>query len=232
MREVVLDTETTGFDPQKGHRLVEIGCLELKNHLPTGKIYHAYINPERDVPRDAADVHGLTYEFLKEHPIFEKHAQDFLEFIDDSPLVIHNAIFDMRFLNAELGRIGRQEIPFERAIDTLRIAKEKFPGAPASLDALCKRFSIDNSSRVYHGALLDAELLAAVYLELMGGIQLDLIAMHSAHGISASATNTQSLKMDAPRSVRPPRIFAISEEEQRLHLEMLGKLKQPIWAIA
>ena len=144
MREIVLDTETTGFDPQKGHRLVEIGCLELKNHVPTGNVYHAYVNPEREVPQDAANIHGLTYEFLKDHPVFEKHAQDFLTFIEDSPLVIHNAFFDMRFLNAELSKIGRKELPFDRSIDTLRIAKEKYPGAPASLDALCKRFSIDN----------------------------------------------------------------------------------------
>lgn len=228
MREIVLDTETTGFDPQKGHRLVEIGCLELKNYLPTGKIYHAYINPEREVPRDAADVHGLTYEFLKDHPVFEKHAQDFLDFIEDSPLVIHNAIFDMRFLNAELSKLGREEIPYHRAIDTLRIAKDKYPGAPASLDALCKRFSIDLSSRVYHGALLDAKLLASVYLELMGGIQPDLIAMHSAQGVPPSE-NAQNLKINEPRAIRPPRQFSLSKEEQSLHLDMLSKLKNPIW---
>src|SRR5262245_13321396 len=121
MREIVLDTETTGFDPQKGHKLCEIGCLELKNHVPTGKIYHVYVNPQREVPQDAANVHGLTYDFLKDHPVFKEHAQDFLDFIEDSPLIIHNAIFDMRFLNAELSLMGREEIPFDRAIDTLRI---------------------------------------------------------------------------------------------------------------
>lgn len=228
MREIVLDTETTGFDPQKGHRLCEIGCLELKNHVPTGNIFHVYVNPEREVPQDAANVHGLTYDFLKDQPVFEKNAQSFLEFIEDSPLVIHNAIFDMRFLNAELAMIGRKELPFDRAIDTLRIAKEKFPGSPASLDALCKRFSIDNSSRVYHGALLDAELLAAVYLELMGGLQPDLISPQGVQKATTS-TNTHTAVLNENREARPPRTFSISTEEENLHLEMLAKLKKPIW---
>jgi DNA polymerase III subunit epsilon len=231
VREIVLDTETTGFEPQKGHRLVEIGCLELKNHVPTGNVFHVYINPEREVPQDAANVHGLTYEFLKDHPIFEKHAQDFLAFIEDSPLVIHNAIFDMRFLNAELSKIGQEEIPYRRAIDTLKIAKQKYPGAPASLDALCKRFSIDNSSRVYHGALLDAELLAAVYLELMGGAQPDFLLMTPPQR-SFETSNQISPGPSENRSIRPPRTFQTSSEEQDLHLKMLKKLKEPIWTLS
>lgn len=229
MREIVLDTETTGFDPQKGHKLCEIGCLELKNHIPTGKIFHVYVNPQREVPQDAANVHGLTYDFLKDHPVFEKHAKAFLDFIEDSPLVIHNAIFDMRFLNAELSLMGREEIPFSRAIDTLRIAKEKFPGSPASLDALCKRFSIDNSSRVYHGALLDAELLAAVYLELMGGLQPDLIGSQSIKQESPTTVDSNNSVLNANRFIRPPRDFPISKKEESLHLEMIAKLKKPIW---
>jgi len=223
MREIILDTETTGFDPQKGHRLVEIGCLELINHLPTGNMYHVYVNPQREVPADAANVHGLTYDFLKDHPEFEDHASDFLAFIEDSPLVIHNAPFDMRFLNAELSRIGRREIPFQRAIDTLKIAKEMFPGAPASLDALCKRFNIDNSSRVYHGALLDAELLALVYLELKGGRQPDLLKQSEA----TSVQQPESINLN--RNARSPRTFPIAAEEERLHRELITKLPKAIW---
>jgi DNA polymerase-3 subunit epsilon len=229
MREIVLDTESTGFDPQKGLRLVEIGCLELKNHLPTGAVFHRYMNPQREVPQDAANVHGLTYDFLKDYPLFEAHADEFLEFIQDSPLIIHNAPFDMRFLNAELKRAKRPLIPFERAICTLKMAKFKFPGAPGSLDALCKRWDIDNSNRVRHGALLDAELLASVYLELLGGRQPDLIE-------KAQTTLKDQEKKEIPEEIsvrpsqiRPPRSFEPLESEKKKHQEMLKKINSPIW---
>ena len=175
MREVVLDTETTGFEPNDGDRIVEIGAVELLNHLPTGRTYHQYINPERNMPEGAFGVHGLSENFLSDKPVFKSIAQDFIDFIGDSSLVIHNASFDMKFLNAELGWASRQLLPKDQAIDTLAMARRKFPGSPASLDALCRRFSVDNTSRTLHGALLDSEILAKVYLELVGGRQPDLV---------------------------------------------------------
>jgi DNA polymerase III subunit epsilon len=171
MREVVLDTETTGFEPADGHRVVEIGCVELVEHLPTGRSYRCYLNPERLVPAESQRVHGLSDEFLADKPKFADVVDEFLEFIGDAALVIHNASFDMKFVNAELHRIGRPPIPYARAIDTIEIAKGKIPGARYSLDELCKRFEIDLSARAKHGALLDAELTAQVYLELLGGRQ-------------------------------------------------------------
>jgi len=173
-RELVLDTETTGFDPHTGDRIVEIGAVELINLMPTGKTYHQYINPERAMPKEAFDVHGLGDDFLRDKPVFAKIADDFLKFVgNDAKLVIHNAAFDMKFLNAELKWVKKPALPADIAIDTLDIARRKFPGSPASLDALCRRFSIDNSSRTLHGALLDSEILAEVYLELIGGRQPD-----------------------------------------------------------
>ena len=171
MREIVLDTETTGLDPRNGDRVVEIGCVELVNHVATGETYHCYINPERDMPEEALAVHGLSEEFLRGHPIFAELADEFLEFIDEAPLVIHNAEFDMKFINAELDRLDRQPLPMSRSIDTLALARRKFPGAAASLDALCRRFDINLAERTQHGALLDARLLAEVYLELSGAKQ-------------------------------------------------------------
>jgi len=173
MREIVLDTETTGFDPEQGDRIVEIGAVELVNHMPTGRTYHQYINPERPMPQEAFEVHGLDDDFLRQHPVFAHVAQAFIDFVGDARLVIHNAAFDMKFINAELVWLERPAIPFDRAIDTLEIARRKFPGSPASLDALCRRFGIDNSARTLHGALLDSEILAEVYLELIGGRQPD-----------------------------------------------------------
>ena len=175
MREIVLDTETTGLDPNTGDRIVEIGAVELNGHMPTGKTYHQYIFPERSVPQDAVNVHGLDDAFLRDKPVFKAVAQEFIDFIGDAKLVIHNAAFDMKFLNAELKWVGLPTIPWERAIDTLDIARKKFPGSPASLDALCRRYAIDNSARTLHGALLDSEILADVYLELIGGRQPDLV---------------------------------------------------------
>ena len=179
-REIVLDTETTGFEPSEGHRIVEIGCVELDGLLPTGNTFHIYINPQRDMPAGAYEVHGLSAEFLSGFPVFEAQVDAFVEFIGDAPLVIHNASFDMKFINAELRAVDRPILPMNRAVDTLAMARKAFPGSPASLDALCRRFGIDNTSRTLHGALLDSELLAEVYLELKGGRQpgfgLDVMA--------------------------------------------------------
>jgi len=171
MREIVLDTETTGFEPESGDRIVEIGAVELINHVATGRVYHQYINPERSMPAGAFEVHGLGDDFLKDFPVFKSVGQAFLDFIGTDKLVIHNAAFDMKFLNAELEWMGLPRLPYDRAVDTLAIARSKFPGSPASLDALCRRFNIDNTARTKHGALLDSEILAEVYLELIGGRQ-------------------------------------------------------------
>ena len=175
MRQIVLDTETTGINPYDDprHRIVEIGAVEIFNQVPTGKVYHQYIQPERDMPKEAFEVHGISLEFLADKPKFPAIAQDFLDFVSDAQMVIHNAEFDMRFLNAELGWANMPTLPFDQALDTLKIARRKFPGSPANLDALCRRFGIDNSAREKHGALLDSEILAEVYLELMGGKQSD-----------------------------------------------------------
>ncbi|MGE4351256.1 MAG: DNA polymerase III subunit epsilon [Bdellovibrionales bacterium] len=223
MREIVLDTETTGFDPLKGDRLVEIGCVEVVNHLATGTVYHRYFNPERDMPDSAAQVHGLTNEFLADKPLFSQEVDSFLDFIAGDPLVIHNAPFDMGFLNAELTRTGYKILPMARAVDTLPMARRMFPGAPASLDALCKRFGVDLSARDFHGALLDARLLAEVYLELCGGRQPGLeINPQEALSSSEKGENVQ-------RVFREPRLFEISEEETAAHEEFLKKLKSPLW---
>ncbi|MEL6914358.1 MAG: DNA polymerase III subunit epsilon [Pseudomonadota bacterium] len=188
MREIVLDTETTGLDPHEGHRIVEIGAVELFNHVPTGQTYHQYLDPLRAMPQEAFEVHGLGDDFLRGKPVFADVADAFLAFIDDAKLVIHNASFDMKFLNAELGWLKYEAIPPDQAIDTLAIAKRKFPGSPASLDALCRRFNIDNSARTLHGALLDSEILAEVYLQLIGGQQPDFnLASNAAAGVDTSA---------------------------------------------
>ncbi|HLT76479.1 MAG TPA: DNA polymerase III subunit epsilon [Ferrovibrio sp.] len=225
MREVVLDTETTGLDPRDGDRVVEIGCIELINHIPTGKHFHVYINPERPMPEEAFKVHGLSDEFLKDKPVFAAIAKDFCEFIGEDPLVIHNASFDIGFLNAELARLdGMPHIAMERAIDTVRLARGKFPGAQVSLDALCKRFNIDLSARIKHGALLDAELLAEVYLELVGGRQQGL-------GLTGADGDGQALialpQVRGP--ARPPRPHAPTEAELAAHAQFLAKLKDPLW---
>ncbi len=223
MREIVLDTETTGFKPEEGHRLVEIGCVELVNHVPTGERFHVYINPERDVPADAVAVHGLTTEFLADKPVFNDVAAAFVAFIGDAPLVIHNAAFDMAFLNWELKIAGHPVMPRERAIDTLLMARQKFPGAPATLDALCKRFGVDNSNRTLHGALLDAQLLAEVYLELRGGRQAGLALATG----PAAPGGKAAVRIDRPlRAARP---HAPSAEELAAHAELLTKLKNPLW---
>lgn len=219
MREIVLDTETTGLEPNTGDRIVEIGAVELHNHVVTGKTYHQYINPQRDMPEEAFRVHGLSEQFLSDKPVFAQIGQDFLDFIGDAKLVIHNASFDMKFLNAELKWMGLPQIPWEQAIDTLAIARKKFPGAQVSLDALCRRFSIDNSARTLHGALLDSEILADVYLELIGGRQPDFgLNVEQSRG-GASADSDWRPK---PRATPLP--GRISATEQAAHEAFLDKL--------
>lgn len=212
MREIVLDTETTGFDPQGGDRIVEIGAVELLNHLPTGRTYHQYINPERAMPKDAFEVHGLGDDFLRDKPVFAKVGQAFLDFIGASTLVIHNASFDMKFLNAELGWMKLPAIPWEQALDTLAIARKKFPGSPASLDALCRRFGVDTSARTLHGALLDSEILAEVYLELIGGRQPDLV-LGGLNGADANGGTAKWQAKPRPNPLAP----LITDKEAAAH---------------
>ncbi len=222
MREIVLDTETTGLDPAAGHRIVEVGAIEMVNLVPTASRFHKYVNPERDMPEEARAVHGLTIEFLSGHPPFAEIAADLIEFIGDSPLVIHNAAFDLGFLNAELAKLGYPKLQ-NKFVDTVSVARRKYPGAPASLDALCKRFEIDNSSRSFHGALLDAQLLAEVYIELSGGKQADL-------GL-AGTVSLEGEVMAAPTGpVRPIRPHAASAAELAAHAAFLEKIKEPLWA--
>jgi DNA polymerase III subunit epsilon len=234
MREIVLDTETTGFEPAEGHRIVEIGAIELQNHLPTGRTYHQYINPERGMPREAFEVHGIGHDILeppgqavsggvtlRDKPVFARIGRAFLDFIGDAQLVIHNAAFDMKFLNAELERAALPGLPFSRATDTLMIARSKFPGSPASLDALCRRFNVDNSMREKHGALLDSEILAEVYLELIGGRQPDLV-LSSAAPAPVKGASGDTVWRPRPRSEPlPPRI---TKDEITAHEAMVAKL--------
>ena len=220
MREIVLDTETTGFDPQSGDRIVEIGAIELMGHVPTSNVFHEYIDPEREMPKEAFEVHGLGDEFLRGKPKFAQIGQRFLDFIGDAKLVIHNAAFDMKFLNAELKWMGLPNLPFSRAIDTLEIARRRFPGSPASLDALCRRFTIDNSSRTLHGALLDSEILAEVYLELIGGRQPDFALSATAVGSS-----TLSVQSEWKTTARPvPLDPRITGQEQQAHAKFIEEL--------
>lgn len=222
IREIVLDTETTGLEPAEGHRLVEVAALELVNHVPTGRTFQSYLNPERDVPEEARRVHGLDRAFLEGFPTFAEAADAFLEFIGDSPLVIHNAAFDLKFLNAELARIERPPIEPGRVIDTLAIAQRRFAGASASLDALCRRFEVDASARKLHGALLDCQLLAEVYLHLIGGRQVDLaLGVAGPTGAGTTAVGT--------RRYRPPRPHAPSAAELAAHAALLDQLEDPLW---
>jgi DNA polymerase-3 subunit epsilon len=222
MREIVLDTETTGFDPLQGHRMVEIGCIELLNHMPTGNEFHRYLNPERDMPAEAERVHGLSVEFLSDKPLFASIADALLEFIGDAPIVAHNAGFDMNFVNAELKRCGKLPLSNDRAIDTVTIARRKFPGAQASLDALCRRFSIDTSERGKHGALLDAKLLSKVYLELIGGREPGL-------ALASLETTTVQIVMEE-RVTRVPRPHAPLPDELVAHETFVASaIKNAIW---
>lgn len=227
VREIVFDTETTGFDAHKGDRLVEIGAVELINHLPTGRVYHQYINPQREVPDDAFRVHGLSYDFLKTFPTFDKIVDEWLEFVgDDSILIAHNASFDINFCNYEQKCINRPEFKWDRIIDTLEIARGKFPGSRVNLDALCKRFGVDNSDRTKHGALLDADLLAKVYLELIGGQEPSMI--FDDKKISKSSEVKTGKNKD--RKYREPREFVLGEAEVQKHKEFLeSKVKGALW---
>lgn len=234
MREIVLDTETTGFEPGEGDRIVEIGAIELVNHMPTGRTYHQYINPKRSMPDGAFGIHGIGPDLLepprdakpgevtlRDKPVFADIAQAFVDFVGDAKLVIHNAAFDMKFLNAELGWVNRTLLPMDQALDTLAIARKKFPGSPASLDALCRRFGIDNSNRTLHGALLDSEILAEVYLELIGGRQPDLVM-----GGQTAAKSTTSDTSDWRPQPRPtplaPKINAAEADAHAAFIETLG----------
>ena len=241
MREIVLDTETTGFEPDQGDRIVEIGAIELIGHVPTGRTYHQYINPERSMPADAFEVHGIGPDLLesprppkpgevvlRDKPVFAQVGQAFLDFVGDAKLVIHNAAFDMKFLNAELGWMDLPQLEWERAVDTLAIARRKFPGSPASLDALCRRFAIDNSSRTLHGALLDSEILAEVYLELIGGRQPDFALAVQSAAVPGDGGGTDDDWRPQPRPVPlPPRL---SEAEAKAHAEFVSGLGEaPLW---
>jgi DNA polymerase III subunit epsilon len=226
MREIVLDTETTGLDPLRGDRLVEIGCVEMFNRMPTGQSYHVYINPERDMPQEAFAVHGLSREFLADKPLFSEVAEDFLAFIGEDPLVIHNASFDIGFINAELDRVSRPAVARERLVDTLLLARRKHPGVSNRLDDLCSRYAIDNSRRTKHGALLDAELLAEVYIDLIGARQSQLILATEVRDARGSGYG------DMPRRQREiplvPRVTEADREAHRAFVATLGD--KPIWA--
>lgn len=231
MREVVLDTETTGLYPEGGDRLIEIGCVELRNRVPTGRVYHVYINPERDVPEISTQITGLTEAFLKDFPPFRDHAKAFLDFVQDSSLIIHNAKFDMAFLNHELALNGYPTIPFERAVDTLLLARQKFPGSAASLDALSKRFNV-KIPREKHGALLDAKILTEVYIELTGGRQRSFLVestQNLARGVFEYASDSCESLGAGRVTGFPERHFPISLEEQQSFREMLEEIQNPVW---
>ena len=229
MREIVFDTETTGLDPASGDRMVEMGCVEMVNRVPTGATYHAYYNPERDMPAAAEAVHGLSISFLETKPLFSEQVDDLLEFLGDAPLVAHNAGFDFGFLNNELNLIGRDPIDMDRMIDTVAIARKRHPGAKVSLDALCTRYGVDRSHRVKHGALLDAELLAQVYVELTGGRQIGLeLAAESQSGEAGSLIGKRPASPTGPR--REPRPHAASDAEIARHKKFLERIENPVWS--
>lgn len=229
MREIVFDTETTGLDPLKGDRLVEIGCVELFNHLPTGRTYHVYINPERTMPADAFRVHGLSDEFLADKPLFAAVIDEFVEFIGDANLIAHNATFDINFINAEFGRLGRPPVAPSRVIDTLVLARRKHPMGPNSLDALCSRYGIDTAKRTVHGGLVDSELLAEVYLELIGGRQPDLVLVTGDEaGATRGAESTVTAVRLAPRALELP--SRISDAERAAHGAFVAKIgESALW---
>lgn len=226
MREIIFDTETTGLDPAAGDRLVEIGCIEMLNRVPTGRTFHAYYNPLRSMPAAAEAVHGLSEKFLSDKPVFMAGVEDLLAFLQDSPLVAHNARFDFGFLNAELRLCGRDEVSMDRMIDTVAIARTLHPGAKHSLDALCTRYGIDRSHRIKHGALLDAELLAQLYVELTGGRQIGLVLAREEDKTGIIA---EPVTRHAVRPARPARVFAASAVELERHAAFVATLKSPLW---
>ncbi|MCW1382265.1 DNA polymerase III subunit epsilon [Novosphingobium sp. KCTC 2891] len=227
MREIVFDTETTGLDPQGGDRLVEIGCVEMLNRVPTGAVFHAYFNPERDMPAEAEAVHGLSASFLSDKPKFAERAAALIEFLGDAPLVAHNAGFDFGFLNTELAKIGMEAVSRDRMVDTVAIARRKHPGAKLSLDALCSRYGIDRSHRTKHGALLDAELLAQLYVELMGGRQIGLELAADAVAVTETMV---AATVSVSRTFRAPRPHAASEAELARHAEFMAGFSEPLWS--
>jgi DNA polymerase-3 subunit epsilon len=218
MREIVLDTETTGLDPYQGHRLIEIGCIELLNRIPTGQVYHRYVNPLRDVPAEAVAVHGLTEEFLKDKPPFTEIADELLDFLGDAPLIIHNALFDLGFINSELERVPRPLLGRDRLVDTLLLARRKHPAGPNRLDDLCVRYRIDNSRRTKHGALLDAELLAEVYVELIGARQAQLILTEG--NVGGGVTTVHSTIRVRPVPLAP----RLTDDDRALHQAFIASL--------
>ena len=226
MREIVWDTETTGFDPFAGDRIVEIGAVELNQHLPTGRVYHQYINPERDMPPGAFEVHGLSIDFLKDFPVFSDIARDFIDFVGDATLIAHNAKFDMKFINAELKNTNLPQVPLNQSLDTLEIARKKFPGAQNSLDALCRRFNIDNSSRQKHGALLDSEILAEVYLELVGGRQPDFSLSLVGQSKLESTSDSSYAALSRPKKLNS----LVTDVEKKAHNDFIKSLGTPaVW---
>lgn len=230
MREIVFDTETTGLDPKTGDRLVEFGALELINRIPTERIFHAYYNPERDMPAGAEAVHGLSALFLSDKPLFADKVDELLEFLGDSPLIAHNASFDFGFLNAELARCGHDPIAMDRMVDTLVIARKKHPGAKNSLDALCSRYGVDRSHRVKHGALLDAELLAQVYVELTGGLQMGMSLDADAPSAAEDTKDSSVSGIKAAKVYREPRPHSASFDELAAHHEFVAKIAAPLWS--
>jgi DNA polymerase-3 subunit epsilon len=220
LREIVIDTETTGLDPNNGDRLIELGCIEIVNRIPTGREFHRYLNPERDIHRDAIDVHGLTSDFLKDKPLFKDVVDEFLAFLDAAPLVAHNASFDIAFINAELARSGRPPLTFDRVVDTLALARRRHPAGPNSLDALCKRYGIDLSARTKHGALLDSMLLANVYVELLGERQATL-GLGGQSGAEAVLLQRASAAQARPQPLAP-RLTAHAEQAHREFVKSLG----------
>jgi DNA polymerase-3 subunit epsilon len=227
MREIVFDTETTGLSFNGGHRLVEIGCVELINRVPTGRHFHAYLNPDRDMPAEAFAVHGLSEAFLKDKPRFPEVCGDLIEFLGDCPLIAHNAMFDYGFINGELGQCGRPLLSVERIVCTLQMARSRHPGAKHTLDALCVRYGIDLSARELHGALLDAQLLAQVFIELTGGRQIAL-----GLAVEHAAASDRPERVAAKNNVRPARVFAPSDEELARHRAFMGGFEEPLWGLA
>ncbi|MDK2761881.1 MAG: DNA polymerase III subunit epsilon [Sphingopyxis sp.] len=229
MREIIFDTETTGFDPRNGDRLVEIGCVELIDRRETGVTFHAYFNPERDMPAAAEAVHGLSIQFLSDKPLFATQVDELIDFLGDAPLVAHNAPFDFGFVNAELARAGRPALDMARMCCTVQMARKLHPGAKHSLDALCTRYGIDRSHRVKHGALLDAELLAHLYIEMTGGRQIGLGLAASAASIAAPAAAVPVPPRGEGRPFREPRPHMASAAELARHAEFVAGLNQPLW---
>jgi DNA polymerase-3 subunit epsilon len=225
VREIVFDTETTGIDPRDGHKIIEIGCVELMDGVQTGRTFHHYLNPERDIPPETIEIHGITNDQVRDKPLFGQIADDFLAFIGTASMVAHNAEFDFRFINAELENIGRAPLSSARMVDTVKIAKRLYPGARLSLDALCARLGIDTSARVKHGALIDSQILAEVYMEMLGGKQrgLDLSAINADHAAHAVALP------ESAKIYRMPREFKPTQQELAAHAAFVGKISKAIW---